>query len=505
MSTAAATFPATKTRPANRLSPATTAAIAVVALFIAMRLWRMTDFALDGDEIFSLQLARESWSGLFADAVKDAIHPPLLYILLKFWIGIGGESLFWLRMFPVAATTLCLLPVFAICRDLEISPAARNLAIGIVAVHPYAMYYSQHLRMYSLLMLFALVSAWRFERYLGEESRRNLIWLGAVNALLGYTQYYGWCVPLLEFAYLLWKRRNPIPFLISTLPAAILFTPWAIAAGRVLHGRGLQQNLGWITKPTFGELNWFWVDLSGFSEFQTIGGNGTAWMFLLFLLCYRRYAEPRVHWLMLLWIAPAPIAYGLSQWMPESIWGHRHLLFAIWPFFLLFCDSVWRMHRALGYAVTAVAVVWGYYAIQFHEKDNRKLPWDALTMQMLDNEQTKMAHIPVYTVDPYLDYSINFDLDGLKTGRIGPLGSRAASRRDLARLSAKAARFEVIKTQSVDQIHAPYFWVGWTDSSWHEKQTPVQLLEQRGCEGGQEVSQYDSYHHVWLAPVQCPN
>src|SRR5580698_7226175 len=150
------------------------ATIGVVALFIGMRLWRITDFALDGDEIFSVQLARDSWRDLFSAAVRDAIHPPLLYVLLKVWIGIGGESLLWLRLFPVTASVLCLLPVFALCRDLEISPAARNLAIAIVAVHPYAMYYSQHLRMYCLLMLAGLLSSWRFERYLDQASTRNL-------------------------------------------------------------------------------------------------------------------------------------------------------------------------------------------------------------------------------------------------------------------------------------------------------------------------------------------
>src|SRR5580698_8794146 len=96
------------------------ATIGVVALFIGMRLWRMTDFTLDGDEIFSVQLARDNWHGLFKYALEDAIHPPLLYILLKLCIGIGGDSLLWLRMFPAAASILCLLPVFALCRDLNI-------------------------------------------------------------------------------------------------------------------------------------------------------------------------------------------------------------------------------------------------------------------------------------------------------------------------------------------------------------------------------------------------
>lgn len=198
-------------KTAPRLALTTIATAAVIALFIGMRLWRITDFALDGDEIFSLQLATASWRELFAKAVQDAIHPPLLYVLLKPWIALGGDSLLWLRLFPVTASVLCLIPAFGLCRDLNISPAARNLAIGIVAVHPYAMYYAQHLRMYSLLMLAALLSGWCFERYLGEASIRNLVWLGAANAFLGYTQYYGWSVVLLEFAYLLWKRRNPGP------------------------------------------------------------------------------------------------------------------------------------------------------------------------------------------------------------------------------------------------------------------------------------------------------
>ncbi len=374
------------------LRPAAIATVLVVGLFIAMRLWRITDFALDGDEIFSVQLATASWHDLFAKAVQDAIHPPLLYVLLKFWIGVGGDSLLWLRLFPVTASVLCLVPVFALCRDLEISPAARNLAIAVVAVHPYAMYYAQHLRMYSLLMLAALLSAWLFERYLDNASVQNLVWLGAANVFLGYTQYYGWCVVLLEFVYLCWRRRNPVPFLLTTLPAVLLFAPWVWLAGQVLHARGLAQNLGWITRPNFGELNWFWVDLTGLAEFRDIAGtNAVLAVMLLFLLCYRRYGEPRVQWLMLLWVAPAPIAFAVSQWLPQSIWGHRHLLFAIWPFVLLFADAVWRMPRIMSYAVTGMIAVWAVYAMQFHATDNRKLPWDILTMNMLDSDQIDNA------------------------------------------------------------------------------------------------------------------
>ncbi len=510
MTTAAAPTTTASARTPWRLRPATIATIAVVALFVGMRLWRLTDFALDGDEIFSVQLARDNWHDLFSAAAQDAIHPPLLYILLKLWIGIGGESLWWLRLFPVTASVLCLLPVFALCRDLNISPAARNLAIAIVAVHPYAMYYSQHLRMYCLLMLAGLLSAWRFERYLGLASVRNLVLLSTANLFLGYTQYYGWCIVLLEFVYLLWKAKlkNAVAFLVATVPVVILFAPWAWYAGRVLHERGLAQNLGWISRPTFGELNWFWVDLTGFAEFRNVDSRVALVVLILFLLCYRRYSEPRVHWLMLLWIAPAPIAFAVSQWLPQSIWGHRHLLFVIWPFVLLFADAVWRMPRLVSFAVTAAAGVWAVYAAGLHATDNRKLPWDVLTLEMLDGEHTSAPRIPIYTIDPYLHYPIQFYLDCLKTGHGGPLGPRLSSRHDVADLAVKAARFNTVKTDSIGQIDAGktshYFWVAWTDSSWHEPLTPPQMLERRGCRAGAEISQRDNYHAVMLTPMECP-
>jgi hypothetical protein len=508
MSAATAPLSTAPARAASRLSPVTIATFAVVLLFVGMRLWRLTDFALDGDEIFSVQLARDHWHGLISRAGNDAIHPPLLYVLLKLWMGVGGESLLWLRLFPFTVSVLCLFPVFALCRDLKISPAARNLAIAIVAVHPYAMYYSQHLRMYCLLMLAGLLSALCFERYLDRSSIRNLVLLSSANLFLAYTQYYGWCIVLLEFVYLLWKSRirNAVAFLIATAPVAILFAPWAWYAGRVLHARGLAQNLGWITKPMFGELNWFWVDLTGFAEFH---GNANptnlalAVLTLLFL-CYRRYGEPRVHWLMLLWIAPAPIAFAVSQWLPQSIWGHRHLLFAIWPFFLLFADAVCRMPRLVSYAVMLAAGVWGMYAAAFHTTDNRKLPWDVLTLEMLDAEHTDAPHIPIYAIDPYLHYPLEFYLDCLKTGHGGPLGPRLSSRNDGAELGVKAARFEPIKADNIGQAQGSYFWVAWTDSSWQEKLTPPQMLEKRGCRAGQVISQRDNFHAAMMSPITCP-
>ncbi|MBC7901572.1 MAG: hypothetical protein H7070_16135, partial [Saprospiraceae bacterium] len=74
--------------------------------YILIRLWGVTASCLWFDEIFSVQAAGHSWDELFWFVAQDLIHPPLFYALLKVWIGVGGESVFWLRLFPVLLSTL---------------------------------------------------------------------------------------------------------------------------------------------------------------------------------------------------------------------------------------------------------------------------------------------------------------------------------------------------------------------------------------------------------------
>jgi hypothetical protein len=180
------------------------------------------------------------------------------------------------------------------------------------------------------------------------------------------------------------------------------------------------------------------------------------------------------------------------------------LLFAIWPFVILLADSVCRLSRWISIPAIALTGVWAIGAARFHAADNRKFPYDTLTVEMLDADLSTAARVPLFAIDPYLHYPIGFYLDGLRTGRTGPFGPHIGAR-NVADLTAKAQRFDSIKTESIDQVKGSYFWVGYTDTSWHDPKTPVQLLEQRGCHAaGPEIAHRDSYHRVILVPMQCP-
>src|SRR5687768_7886557 len=81
-----------------------------VIVFVVARFWQLTSSCLWFDEIFSVHAARHGWAQLFSFVAADIIHPPLFYVLLKLWTGIGGESLLWLRLLPAITSIAAIVP-----------------------------------------------------------------------------------------------------------------------------------------------------------------------------------------------------------------------------------------------------------------------------------------------------------------------------------------------------------------------------------------------------------
>ncbi|HKC65093.1 MAG TPA: glycosyltransferase family 39 protein, partial [Pyrinomonadaceae bacterium] len=176
----------------------------IVSIYAGARLWHLTSACLWFDEIFSVHAARYGWVRMLNFVAADVVHPPLFYGLLKIWIGIGGESLIWLRLLPALLSVVAIVPFVLLCRELRVRQAELYLALLFMAVNGYLIKYAQEVRMYSLLLLLTLCSLWLFVKLLRSEavSRRQLLILFAINLLLVYTHYYGWMVVVVEGFYL---------------------------------------------------------------------------------------------------------------------------------------------------------------------------------------------------------------------------------------------------------------------------------------------------------------
>ena len=230
----------------------------VVLLFVLARLWRLTSSCLWFDEIFSVHVAEHSWATLTHFVAADLVHPPLFYILLKFWIGVGGESLPWLRSFPAITSVAAVGPVVLLGRELNLTRTETTLALLLLGVNGYLIKYAQEVRMYSLLFFLSTCSLWLFVSAVRRESgeaKRRLVWLTAVNLLMIYTHYYGWLMVALQLVtVLLLYRRRVKPFIISFAILVASYIPWLVQIARAYEAARFGQNIGWIPRPGVAAL-----------------------------------------------------------------------------------------------------------------------------------------------------------------------------------------------------------------------------------------------------------
>lgn len=325
----------------------------IFVIYIALRCWRLTASCLWFDEIFGVDAARHSWYTILNFVAVDLIHPPLFYILLKFWIALVGESVVCLRALPVIFACLAVLPFLMVCRELKLSAWTRNIAFLMIAVNGSLIKYSQELRMYSLLMFISTTSIWLFARYFvkGKSFTPLLI----VNILLVYTHYFGWLVIITEVFAIGWLQRVKLRrMLLQPAIIAAAFLPWGLAvAFASQNGSDLGQNIGWMDRPGIASIAAFAVNLiepvysqmnSGEPVSRYIISLPLLFVVAAIIIFSSLYRPPTasidaggrsLSLAALFAFFPVIFALAVSWLLPYSVWGTRHLIIVFIPAALL--------------------------------------------------------------------------------------------------------------------------------------------------------------------------
>jgi hypothetical protein len=491
MTAAAAPERTSGKRRLRRLEAATLGALA--AAFIGIRLWNLTAFCLDSDEIFSLSCARYNLGHLLQSVRADVVHPPLFYLLLWLWVKIGGESMPWIRMLPFLLSAAALPLAWIVFRQLKLSAAARIIAVALLAISDYQVFHARYVRMYALFFVLSLASVALFNLLLESASKRRVIALTAVNLLLVYTQYFGWMLIGIEGLHLLWMDRRKLkPFLMGTAAIALLFAPWAYGAAQAAIAKGgLTPNLGWIRHPKIGDVWWYYV-----------GCNGPLWpvpvasamVFFLFgamaVGLWRVFRSTddtlqlsRLRFAALLAFLPPFTAYLVSNAMRNSIWGNRHLIVSVVPYLALLATGLVALRpKWARFMVISIAAAWGAFGVyrvtMFPEL---RTNMDVLTGQLVridagersGSGATTSGATTVEFLDPYLAFPMNYYLEthyGLKWNSVSVGG--------------------------VDEISGDRVWVGYNHKSWKLAQSPQELLRRRGYEIGPGVWAGDRWDRI---------
>lgn len=351
---------------------------AILTGYVAIRFWNLTTSCLWFDEIFSIHAAEHPWNSLFSFVALDLIHPPLFYVLLKLWIGAGGESLFWLRLFPVLFSILAIFPFVALCRELKLDLWPTIIALFFFAVNGSLIKYAQEVRMYSLLMCLSLFSIWLFTRYF--QKGKSFVPLLIVNILMVYSHYFGWFVIAAEvFAILIFQRARTKRILLMFAVVFVSFVPWIFA---VWHASStapeLGQNIGWMVRP--GPVSVGQVALNLIEPFYYSASSVdpisiyrvSLPVFFIAVVAMALYLgkwkqrsddERQTFKLLSVFVAlPLIIAFTASWILPYSIWGARHLIIVFAPVSILLAVALNKLPTAVlkTSALTLILLFTGY-------------------------------------------------------------------------------------------------------------------------------------------------
>lgn len=196
--------------------------LATCLLAFGLRWYRLDYHYLGLDESLSVETALLPLSQLVAfQQAKVFSHPPLHHTLLSLWLPLAGTSELAARFLSLFSGVAAVAAAMATARALV--GRAGGLVVGLLmAVSPFAVYYGQEARMYTLVSLLALLAGyglWRFHR-----SRRRR-WLALAGAGLGlglFSHYYYFFFAAALGLFLLSRLGSLRPHLRLLLPVLVL-------------------------------------------------------------------------------------------------------------------------------------------------------------------------------------------------------------------------------------------------------------------------------------------
>ncbi|MBA3335234.1 MAG: glycosyltransferase family 39 protein [Acidobacteria bacterium] len=478
------------------------AIFAVVCLvYVSLRLWNLTASCLWFDELFSVHAATQSWNSLFWFVAQDLIHPPLFYILLKIWISVGGENLFWLRFFPVFFSIIAVIPFVLLARELKLNLSTITIALTFFAVNGSLIKYAQEVRMYSLLLCLGLFSMWLLARFLNDG--KGFLFFVIVNILLVYTHYFGWFLIFAEVLAVITLRREKVKqvFLMLGL-AALSFAPWIYAlwqAAKVNSSVG--QNIGWMTKPNVLSILQFAFDLFEPVYFEQSNTDSPAIFLItipvvliiatigvLRLIVWRKTnkQEKRAIYMLAIFVfTPILLAFTLSWISPYSIWGTRHLIVVFAPATILAATLFSSISAKTPVQIASLSIIFLLFGAAFALQLTRKDPtyiwcaWENLAQDLSKSTPDKNEAVKIYTFEDLTAYHFWFALrhDSEKKFQIVKVNRIKNLIEDKAYFLPRG--FDEVK--SIDDFESDErFFVAFRDKEWNETKPPLKNLFEKG-------------------------
>jgi mannosyltransferase len=394
--------------------------VAVVALAAGLRFFGLGSQPLWLDEGYSWWDAHQSLKDLWSLVPQCDPHPPLYFVILKFWTDALGDG-----TVPLRALSACLgvaTTIAVICAGREIDRRVGWVAGLLFALTPFQVEFGHEARPYSLLCFGAALVAFgalriarvsRLHSAGGEQPEaslppaRSASWLGgAWQKLLGSGEpaTAGWLSLFAGCVIVLWTNNTSILIIAAVCTAFLLllaldfrsrhlFKPLLLVVAVVIllwlpyiptlleQARGVESDF-WIPKPEgwrFANELRFVVSLNAFDAVwwacAALGGG--------LILMWRRGAWRQAILLGFLIAVPVGLNYALSMtikpiFIARALIGIAPAVVIVTAAAVMLIKAPWMRYATLTAAVAAHAMALGLWYSNYQGKE----PWDRIATEV---------------------------------------------------------------------------------------------------------------------------
>jgi len=352
----------------------------IIAVGFLLRFYRLGSESIWVDEAISIGLARQSPLVIIFERGLD-VHPPLYFLLLHYWMAIFGDGVFALRFMSLIFGVLSVLYIYKLTKKLFDENIA-NVSALLLSLSVYHIYYSQEVRMYTLVTLLAILSMYYYAKLERRASIRSKAEYLITTFLLMMTHYSGFLILITQTIRVLSpigrKRKDCLGRRQWLLLQGILFLmlmPWLV----FVLSNNAKLRAGNILSSTAG-ITWISV-ISAFLEY-----SGSPWIFFIFIgliagLFINRKKDAVVPGkslrLIVQWLLIPSVVILVFYSLAKRPFLSKYMVVSSIPFFMLVAAAMERLKRinlkrsllALYLALSLISLA------SFYARVN-KLPWD---------------------------------------------------------------------------------------------------------------------------------
>ncbi|RAR49718.1 glycosyltransferase family 39 protein [Flavobacterium lacus] len=247
--------------------------ILLFILFIGavLRLYKLDYQSLWIDEIFSMiQASPENPIGkIYSYLRENDPHPPLYYFSLHSFLILFGDTVWVGRFFSAFCGIIGIIAIYFLAKEI-LNKKIGLLAAFLTAINYFHIYYSQEVRMYSLMFLTTTLSFLYLIKFIKSPSKKSMLWYSLFALLMIYTQFFSLFTLFSQYVILLYFVLRPYKigsrkFLMLSFLSGFITLIFYIP-GILIFLKTSEMNSIWIQLPDIDVYTKMVKEFFGFSE-----------------------------------------------------------------------------------------------------------------------------------------------------------------------------------------------------------------------------------------------